>query len=197
MWHLGCEPLGWRRTYGGAVARLIHVNGPPGIGKSTLARRYAADHPGTLLCDVDALRTLISGWQRDEDAAARIRTATLAMMTAYLGTGHDVVLPQLVARSDQLTRFRMAAAHAKAEYAHLLLVADPEVVVRRFRRRAVNQGDAWTTYATEFWDAAGGDDALRGWMARLEDLDATAVRVASTEPDETYAALLRALGERP
>ena len=149
------------------------------------------------MCDVDVLRTMISGWQRDEDAAARIRTTALAMMTAYLGTGHDVVLPQLVARPDQLIRFRMAASDATAEYAHLLLIADPNVVVRRFRGRAADQGDEWTTYATEFWDAAGGDNALRGWIARLEDLDARAVRVPTTEPDETYVALLRALGERP
>lgn len=160
-----------------------------------LARKYAADHPGTLMCDVDVLRTMVGGWQRDEDAAGRIRTTALAMMTAYLGTGHDVVLPQLVARSDQLDRFRTAATQATAAYAHLLLVADPDVVVGRFRSRAADQGDEWTAYATEFWDAAGGDDALRDWITRLDDVDPAAVRVPSTDPDETYAALLVALGE--
>jgi hypothetical protein len=75
------------------VTRLIHLNGPPGVGKSTLARRYAAEHPGTLLCDLDLLRTWISGWQDDREAADRTRTAGLAMMSAYLATGRDVVLP--------------------------------------------------------------------------------------------------------
>ena len=51
-------------------ARLIHLNGPPGIGKTTLARRYAAEHLGVLLCDIDVLRTMIGGWQ-DDDGAAR------------------------------------------------------------------------------------------------------------------------------
>jgi hypothetical protein len=78
----------------------------------------------------------------------------------------------------------------------MLLVADPDVVVRRFRSRAADQGDAWTAYATQSWDAVGGDDALRDSIARLEDLDPVVVTVPSTDLDETYAALLLALGER-
>jgi MoxR-like ATPase len=35
------------------TARLVHLNGPPGIGKSTLAAVYADRHPGTLNLDVD------------------------------------------------------------------------------------------------------------------------------------------------
>lgn len=47
------------------VAYLLHLNGPPGIGKSTIARRYADEHPGVLNCDIDFLRTLIGGWSVD------------------------------------------------------------------------------------------------------------------------------------
>ncbi|MCW2832638.1 MAG: hypothetical protein JWN68_591 [Nocardioides sp.] len=67
------------------MARLIHLNGPPGIGKSTLARRYVADHPGVLNCDIDVLRTLIGGWEGDfGTAGALIRPSALAMIGAYL-----------------------------------------------------------------------------------------------------------------
>ncbi|HEY3954535.1 MAG TPA: hypothetical protein VGM53_14255, partial [Streptosporangiaceae bacterium] len=37
------------------MARLIHLNGPSRVGKSTLAHRYADNHPGTLCLDVDVL----------------------------------------------------------------------------------------------------------------------------------------------
>ena len=47
------------------VPRLILLNGPPAAGKSTLARRWSDDHPGTLLLDIDLLRTMVSGWQED------------------------------------------------------------------------------------------------------------------------------------
>jgi predicted kinase len=44
------------------MARLIHLNGRPGVGKSTVARLYAAEHPGTLL-DVDLVVSMIGGWR--------------------------------------------------------------------------------------------------------------------------------------
>ena len=36
------------------MARLIVLNRPPGIGKSTLAQRYADDHPLSLCLEQDA-----------------------------------------------------------------------------------------------------------------------------------------------
>ncbi|WP_457963952.1 zeta toxin family protein [Arthrobacter sp. D1-29] len=44
-----------------SVPDLILLNGPPGIGKSTLARMFVDHHPGTLNLDVDQVRCLIGG----------------------------------------------------------------------------------------------------------------------------------------
>src|SRR5436190_14468810 len=117
------------------TARLIHLNGPPAVGKSTLARRWAEEHLGTLNCDIDRLRMLIGGWESFDEAAGLIRTAALAMITSYLSTGHDVVLPQTVGRHDQLDRFRLAASKAGATYVCVMLTVDPEEAVRRFHER--------------------------------------------------------------
>ena len=177
------------------MTRLIHLNGAPGVGKTTLARRYAAEHPGVLLCDVDVLRTTIGGWQDDADAAGRARTAALGLITAYLRTGHDVVLPQTVGRDEQLARFNAAARAAGAEHVHVVLVAEPDIVVDRFRNRAAEAGDEWTVYATSYVDREGGDDALREWVGLFNRMSADA-RVASTDPTSTYRSLLVALGEQ-
>lgn len=173
--------------------RLILLNGPPGIGKSTLAHRYADEHPGTLVCDPDILRTMISGWPADDEAAERARTVALAMCTAYLGTGGDVVVAQVVGRDDQVSRFAAAAADAHAEFVHVVLTAPPDEVVRRFRGRAAGTDDAWTAYATAHWDALGGDPAVSEWQARIEQLSDRLV--PATDPESTYAALVRALAE--
>jgi adenylate kinase family enzyme len=47
------------------VPRLIHLNGPPGIGKSTIAQLYVDEHPGTLNLDIDRVRCLIGGSRDD------------------------------------------------------------------------------------------------------------------------------------
>jgi predicted ABC-type ATPase len=45
------------------VLRFFHLNGPPGIGKSTVAAVFAAEHPGVLNLDIDQVVALIGGWQ--------------------------------------------------------------------------------------------------------------------------------------
>jgi len=88
------------------VSRLIHLNGPPGIGKSTLARRYAAEHPGVLNCDIDVLRTLIGGWDTDFGrAGALIRPAAHAGLEHLLADRpHAVVLRSVDGAVDETYR---------------------------------------------------------------------------------------------
>ncbi len=61
------------------MPRLIHLNGPTGVGKSTIAARYAAGHPKTLNLDADEIVRLIGGWREDFHGAvglARVRAGT-------------------------------------------------------------------------------------------------------------------------
>ena len=188
------------------VTRLLHLNGPPGIGKSTLARRYATDHPGVLVCDIDLLRTLVGGWEsRFGETGALIRPAALAMITAYLSGGHDVVLPQMLVRPEELARFEAAARTAGARLRRALRDGH----ARTPRSRGSTAGAArshrcgarpWHDQVRAIVAADGGDESLRAYHAGLVRFIASdRARSSSTSVegrlDATYAALLASLGD--
>jgi predicted kinase len=179
------------------VTRLIHLNGPPGVGKSTLAPRYVAAHPGVLNCDIDVLRSLIGGWQDDFDGAGgSIRPAALAMIEAYLATGRDVVLPQMLADPAEVARFEGAASAAGADFVERFLMDTREATVARFHRRgAFDAQDPWHDQVREIVAGEGGDERLLHCHEALTRLIADrprAVVIMSTDGDvgETYRALI-------
>lgn len=183
-----------------AVTRLLHLNGPPGIGKSTIARRYVDEHPGVLNCDIDVLRTLIGGWEADfAGAGALIRPAALAMIEAYLRNGHDVVLPQMLFDPGELARFEGCAVAAGAEFVERFLMDDREAAVARFNRRgASTPSDPWHQQVRAIVAANGGDDELtrcHDELGRLLAQRPDAVVVTSVEDDiaATYEGLLDSL----
>ena len=182
------------------MSRLIHLNGPPGIGKSTLARRYVADHPGVLNCDIDVLRTFIGGWESDFEAAgALIRPAALALIGAYLANGHDVVLPQMLVDPSELARFEAAATGVGADFVERFLIDTAAGSVARFHDRgAAETDDPWHDQVRAIVAANGGDAELARCHAALERLlpmrpDAVVVPSEAGAADETYRSLLASL----
>ncbi|GEP40180.1 hypothetical protein NPS01_38430 [Nocardioides psychrotolerans] len=186
------------------MSRLLHLNGPPGIGKSTLARLYVADHSGVLNCDIDVLRTLVGGWESDfGEAGALIRPAALAMIEAYLARGHDVVLPQMLTNPTELARFEASATAVGAQFVERFLMDTPAASVARFHRRGADPGaeahDPWHDQIRVIVATNGGDEALTRSHEALERLlpqrpAAVVIASADGEVAETYRSLLESLG---
>ncbi len=182
------------------MCRLIHLNGPPGIGKSTLARRYVAEHPGVLNCDIDVLRTFIGGWESDfGKAGALIRPAALSMIQAYLASGHDVVLPQMLIDPTELGRFEACAVDGGAQFVELVLMDTPTSSVARFHRRGADDAeDVWHDQVRAIVAENGGDDELARCHAALENLvrerpHAVVIASAAGAVEETYGAMVESL----
>ncbi|TCO52973.1 AAA family ATPase [Actinocrispum wychmicini] len=135
------------------MARLIHLNGPSRVGKSTLARRYANEHPGTLALDLDVLAGLIGGWKENFSAALEMaRGHGRELATRHLRHGYDVVLPQLVTVHDRDPdpAFEAAACVAGATYIEVALIVDDREHLQRLRgKRPTNDVEARIQTALE------------------------------------------------
>lgn len=115
--------------------RLILVNGPPGIGKSTLARRYALDHPLALVLDIDDLRTAMGQWETHDESMRLARLLAVEMAQTHLGSGHDVVVPQFLGRYEFVKTLRSVAARCRAAFHEIVLVAPLEDAFTRLTAR--------------------------------------------------------------
>jgi len=156
------------------MARFIHLNGPPGIGKSTVASAFADRHPGVLNLDVDRVTALVGGYQDRflESFAAGVLLAT-AMARAHLASGHDVILPQMMTNvnAEEMAVFESSAAAAKAEYCQILLIANVESAVDRCMERA-KAGDPRQDAVSKVIADNGGPDFVRKLHAQVTEFSA-------------------------
>ena len=146
---------------------LLHLNGAPGEGKSTIAEQLDAYRPGWLNCDIDILRSLIGGWRDDFAAAgAHIRPVAREMIAVQLATGRGVILPQLVMQDRELAQFKSLATVCGVPYVHVFIDASDDELAMRWQRR--NERNPWATTSQRILRELGGTDAvlMAGALAR-------------------------------
>ena len=95
--------------------RPAHPPQRPARGRKTsLARRYLADHPLALVVDIDDLRMNLGQWAVREESRLLARELAIALVDCHLSAGHDVVVPQFlgVSRSSSgLQQPQTTASH--------------------------------------------------------------------------------------
>jgi NAD(P)-dependent dehydrogenase (short-subunit alcohol dehydrogenase family)/predicted kinase len=178
-------------------ARLILLNGPPGIGKSTLARRYVSDRPMSLILDIDVVRRGIGGWEeQQEEAGLLARALALAMARVHLTAGHDVVVPQYVARPAFIDEMAATAAAARAAFHEVYLTDGKAAAIARFHARA--EDAALAQHHAEAVRNAGGEDGLAAMFDRVESTralrtGAITVKTLAGDVDQAYRDFLSAV----
>lgn len=150
------------------MPRLILLNGPPGIGKSTLAQMYVDEHPGVLNLDIDRLRALIGGWRdRFAETGEIVRPIALSMVRTHLRAGHDVVMPQYLGRLSEVERFEAAAHESDAAFCEVVLMDTKQGSIKRFAGRGMDSTLPWHQQVREIVEHHGGPALLADMHDRL------------------------------
>lgn len=175
------------------------MNGPPGVGKSTIARRYVEDHPLALLLEIDALRLSMGGWADHDESRQLARDLALVLAGAHLRAGHDVIVPQYVGRTDFIVALEDVAKRLDVEFIEVLVHDEEDSVLARFRERRRALAEAGEVHPEADLDDAEVPSAIAESFERLRAVASERPqhrRVAIREDvDLTYQTLRSVLGD--
>jgi predicted kinase len=168
---------------------LILLNGPSGCGKSTLARRYADEFPLTLNLDIDRIRDLIGGWRDDRASAGLLaRAIALASARTHLSAGHDVIIPQLVARPGLVEQLEELAREMGVGFHEIVLMDSRENAIIRYAQRDRDTPQPIPVPADEVGAMY---DRLVAFLP--ERRDARVIATEEGQPEAAYRSLLALL----
>lgn len=137
---------------------------------------------------------MVGGWRDDPHAAGLLaRAIALAAARAHLAAGHDVVVPQFLARLTFIEQLDCLARAVGAVFHEVVLLDSKENMLRRFANRA-----AAASPCVEAPELVGSED-LSVMYDRFMSMiaarpGARLVRVEEGEIEPTYRAMLRNLG---
>lgn len=121
--------------------KLIIINGPSGVGKSTVAKMLHATMPKSFLLDIDALRRHMNGYREFADESRALSYAIgHGIVRTCLERGHDVILDRLMLTSDVIEPFRSIANELGAEVYEFILWAPKDACFARAGERQ----NAWS-----------------------------------------------------
>jgi len=113
---------------------LLIINGPSGVGKSTLAKKIHSDYKMSYLLDIDKIKSNFSHF-RDNNAVSVSESVSLshAMTEHLLSKGFPVIIDRMLWNeySRSVEMFEEIANKLNAYFIHIDLSADLETVLSR------------------------------------------------------------------
>lgn len=159
--------------------KLILINGPVGVGKSTVSMYLHRDIPNSVLIDVDELRRSIPNYkeQRKESLLLAYEKTKDALME-HLKKGETVIIDKAIGSSETLDSFIQVGKECGAGVREIILFASKEVVQRRADERGYKPGGLLTRERVgELWDES---DRLRRNRQSLVVIDTNSLSIEET-----------------
>ena len=134
--------------------KLILINGPTGIGKSTVAQKIHQAYPLSFLVDIDALRRYISGYRENKDESKQLSLlVSESIVETYLKSGHDVILDKVFTDPEIVDRFIELGKKYNAEVSECILNASRGLVIQRAEERGFRENGLLTPEkVVKFWE---------------------------------------------
>jgi predicted kinase len=121
--------------------KLIILNGALGVGKSTLAEKYAEEHPLTLKLDIDEVRRWISHFREEKEISGPLSKKIAGEIArVHLQAGYDVVISQIFIQQEYLESLENITKESGADFCEFLLSIPKEDSIRRFIARGKASG---------------------------------------------------------
>jgi predicted kinase len=180
---------------------LVLVNGPPASGKSTVAAALVARRPLALNLDIDLVRGLLGAWRDDPlGSGLAARRLALAMAATHVEQGHDVVVPQFLAREQFIDDLAAIAAGAEVRFVEVALWLTRDEAVQAFQRRSAAALTQQHRDAAADVERAGGVPTLEAMYDAWHDLvsrrpQSRRVTVVEGDVDGTVARIEAILDE--
>lgn len=168
--------------------KLIILNGPAGVGKSTVAARLHSQMPASVLIDIDELRRTIPGYPEKREETLRLAYEYAAnAIEDGLKAGSDVIIDKGIYQPEVLDTFISVANKCGANVMEFLLFAEKETVKKRAEERGFKPGGLLTLEKVEqHWASA---DALRTQRTGAIVIDTTHI-----SPEEVFNIIKEKVG---
>ncbi|PIQ67275.1 hypothetical protein CO173_00995 [Candidatus Uhrbacteria bacterium CG_4_9_14_3_um_filter_41_35] len=154
--------------------KLIILNGPCGVGKSTLAKALHTEMPLSFLVDIDVINGFIADHEDDIDKEERWKISkevSKAILKTMLELGRDVIVDKMIYDDTLLNEYREIAESFSSEVFEIILWAEKAVVMARASERGFLKSGRLTAESCElFWHKI---DELKALRQEVEIIDST------------------------
>lgn len=133
--------------------KIIIINGPTGIGKSTISRMVHKDLPLSFLLSIDEQRRYISHYRENRiESRDLVRNLALGIIDNYLQTGNNIIIDAVITDIEFIEKIVRIGQKHNSKIFEFILNYDKNTLIKRAKERGFREGGLLTPdKVIEFW----------------------------------------------